>query len=162
MCGICGIASDGRNGGPDPEVVERMSRRLCHRGPDSDGLFRRGPVVLAARRLSIIDLEGGRQPIANEDESVVVVQNGEIYNYRELKGELEDRGHRFATECDTEVLVHLYEEWGEGFVERLRGVFAIALWDERRERLVRPRDRVGIKPLYYRHQDGGLSFASEL
>jgi asparagine synthase (glutamine-hydrolysing) len=161
MCGICGIAS-GRDGGPDPEVVERMSRRLVHRGPDSDGSFHRGPVALAARRLSIIDLEHGSQPIANEDGSVVVVQNGEIYNYRELKRELEGRGHRFATDCDTEVLVHLYEEEGEGFLERLRGMFAIALWDERQGRLLLARDRFGIKPLYYRLRDGELSFASEL
>jgi asparagine synthase (glutamine-hydrolysing) len=162
MCGICGIASSGRDGAPDPDVVARMSRRLVHRGPDDDGLFLRGPVALAARRLSIIDLEHGSQPIANEDGSVVVVQNGEIYNYRELKRELEGRGHRFATDCDTEVLVHLYEEEGEGFVERLRGMFAIALWDERQGRLLLARDRFGIKPLYYRVRDGELSFASEL
>jgi asparagine synthase (glutamine-hydrolysing) len=158
MCGICGIVG----GEPDLEAVERMSRRLVHRGPDSDGLFARGPVALAARRLSIIDLDHGDQPIANEDGSVVVVQNGEIYNHRELRRELEARGHRFATGCDTEVLVHLYEEHGEGFVERLRGMFAIALWDERRGRLLLARDRFGIKPLHYRLADGTLSFASEL
>ena len=139
-----------------------MSRRLVHRGPDSDGLFARGPVALAARRLSIIDLDHGDQPIANEDGSVVVVQNGEVYNHRELRGELEGRGHRFATGCDTEVLVHLYEEHGEGFVERLRGMFALALWDESRGRLLLARDRFGIKPLHYRFLDGTLSFASEL
>jgi asparagine synthase (glutamine-hydrolysing) len=160
MCGICGIAE--REGSPDPDVVVRMSRRLVHRGPDDEGLFRRGPVALAARRLSIIDLEHGHQPISNEDGSVTVVQNGEIYNYRELKRELEGRGHRFATDCDTEVLVHLYEEHGEAFVERLRGMFAIALWDERERRLLLARDRFGIKPLYYRLADGTLSFASEL
>src|SRR5262245_37411190 len=114
MCGICGMACGGRGGAPDPETVGRMSARLRHRGPDSDGLFTRGPVALAARRLSIIDLEHGNQPIANEDGSVVVVQNGEIYNYRELKRELEGQGHRFATDCDTEVLVHAYEQHGEG------------------------------------------------
>jgi asparagine synthase (glutamine-hydrolysing) len=162
MCGICGIVSAAGDGGPDPEVVARMSRRLVHRGPDSDGLFQRGPVALAARRLSIIDLEHGSQPIANEDGTVVVVQNGEIYNYRELKRELEGRGHRFATECDTEVLVHLYEEEGDAFPERLRGMFAVAVWDERRGRLLLARDRFGIKPLYYRLRDGELSFASEL
>jgi asparagine synthase (glutamine-hydrolysing) len=139
-----------------------MSRRLEHRGPDSDGIFDEGGVALAARRLSIIDLEGGDQPIANEDGSVVVVQNGEIYNHRELRRELEGRGHRFATAADTEVLVHLYEEHGEGFVERLRGMFAIALWDARAGRLLLARDRFGIKPLYYRHVDGELAFASEL
>jgi asparagine synthase (glutamine-hydrolysing) len=160
MCGICGIVSS--NGAPDPEVVARMSRRLMHRGPDDDGLFHCGPVALAARRLSIIDLEHGSQPIANEDGSVTVVQNGEIYNYRELKRDLEAAGHRFATDCDTEVLVHLYEEHGDAFLERLRGMFAIAIWDERERRLLLARDRFGIKPLYYRLADGTLSFASEL
>lgn len=160
MCGICGIAQP--KGSPDPAVVARMSARLVHRGPDDDGCFSEGPVALAARRLSIIDLDHGHQPIANEDGSVVVVQNGEIYNYRELKRELEGQGHRFATDCDTEVLVHLYEQHGEGFAERLRGMFAVAVWDEREGRLLLARDRFGIKPLYYRHREGELSFASEL
>jgi asparagine synthase (glutamine-hydrolysing) len=160
MCGICGIADPG--GPPDLDAIVRMRERLTHRGPDDDGLFARGPVALAARRLSIIDLDHGHQPIANEDGSVVVIQNGEIYNHGELRRELEGRGHRFATHCDTEVLVHLYEEEGEAFVERLRGMFAIALWDERRGRLLLARDRFGIKPLHYRLADGTLSFASEL
>jgi asparagine synthase (glutamine-hydrolysing) len=162
MCGICGLVCGERERAPDLEAVARMSGRLVHRGPDDDGLFQEGPVALAARRLSIIDLAHGHQPIENEDGSAVVVQNGEIYNYRELKRELEGRGHRFATDCDTEVLVHGYEEWGEGFLERLRGMFAIALWDKRRRRLLLARDRFGIKPLYYRHVGGELSFASEL
>jgi asparagine synthase (glutamine-hydrolysing) len=160
MCGIAGIASS--TGSPDLEAVRRMCATLVHRGPDDEGLFHRGPVALAARRLSIIDLAHGHQPIANEDGTVTVVQNGEIYNYRELKRELEGAGHRFATDCDTEVLVHLYEEHGEGFVERLRGMFAIALWDDRERRLLLARDRFGIKPLYYRQVGGALSFASEL
>jgi asparagine synthase (glutamine-hydrolysing) len=160
MCGICGIVE--RDGSPDLGAVARMSARLVHRGPDDDGLFHRGQVALAARRLSIIDLEHGRQPIANEDGSVTVVQNGEIYNYRELKRELEASGHRFATDCDTEVLVHLYEEHGDAFVERLRGMFGLAVWDDRERRLLLARDRFGIKPLYYRLADGTLSFASEL
>lgn len=160
MCGICGIVDPGA--APDPEVVVRMRERLTHRGPDDEGLFRRGPVALAARRLSIIDLDGGHQPIAGEDGEVVAVQNGEIYNHRELRAELERAGHRFATACDTEVLVHAYEEWGDGFLERLRGMFAVALWDERRRRLLLARDRFGIKPLYYRQAGGALSFASEL
>jgi asparagine synthase (glutamine-hydrolysing) len=160
MCGIAGIASS--KGAPDLEAVARMSATLVHRGPDDEGLFHRGPVALAARRLSIIDLAHGHQPIANEDGSVVVVQNGEIYNHRELRRELERAGHRFATACDTEVLVHLYEEHGEGFVERLRGMFAVALWDDPQRRLLLARDRFGIKPLYYRHVDGDISFASEL
>jgi asparagine synthase (glutamine-hydrolysing) len=162
MCGICGLVAGERDRAPDREAVARMSGRLAHRGPDDDGLFCEGPVALAARRLAIIDLAGGHQPIENEDKSAVVVQNGEIYNYRELKRELEGRGHRFASDCDTEVLVHGYEEWGEGFVERLRGMFAVALWDKRRRRLLLARDRFGIKPLYYRHAEDGLSFASEL
>ncbi len=160
MCGICGLVSAER--APDIEAVKRMSGRLVHRGPDDDGLWHEGPVALAARRLAIIDLAHGHQPIENEDGSAVVVQNGEIYNHRELKRELEGRGHRFATDCDTEVLVHAYEEWGDTFVERLRGMFAIALWDKRRSRLLLARDRFGIKPLYYRSVGGELSFASEL
>ncbi|MGN6201723.1 MAG: asparagine synthase (glutamine-hydrolyzing), partial [Solirubrobacterales bacterium] len=162
MCGICGLVAGERDRGLDPEAVARMSGRLVHRGPDDDGVFCEGPVALAARRLSIIDLGGGHQPIENEDGSAVVVQNGEIYNYRELKRELERAGHRFATDCDTEVLVHGYEVWGVAFVERLGGMFAIALWDTRRRRLLLARDRFGIKPLYYREAGGGLGFASEL
>jgi asparagine synthase (glutamine-hydrolysing) len=158
MCGICGVAGPGA----DVEAVRRMNGRLVHRGPDSEGLFHDTGVALAMRRLSIIDLEHGDQPISNEDGSITVVQNGEIYNYRELRRELEARGHRFRTASDTEVLVHLYEEHGEGFAERLRGMFAVALWDGRKRRLLLARDRFGIKPLYYRLRDGVLSFASEL
>jgi asparagine synthase (glutamine-hydrolysing) len=139
-----------------------MSATLVHRGPDSDGHLVDGPVGLAARRLSIIDLETGDQPIANEDGTVHVVQNGEIYNYRELRAGLEHAGHRFATRSDTEVLVHLYEEHGDGFAERLRGMFAVAVWDARRRRLVLARDPFGIKPLYYRDSAEGLAFSSEL
>ena len=161
MCGICGVVTaDGTV--PDLDAVREMSRRLVHRGPDSDGLFHEDGVALAARRLSIIDLEGGTQPLTNEDGSVVVVQNGEIYNYRELRGDLERRGHRFATASDTEVLAHLYEEHGDRFVSRLRGMFAVALWDAKRRRLLLARDRFGIKPLYYRAAGGSLAFASEL
>ena len=139
-----------------------MSQTLHHRGPDSEGTHLDGPIGIAARRLAIIDLTGGDQPIANEDGSVVVVQNGEVYNYRELMRELERAGHRFHTRCDTEVLVHGYEQWGAKLWERLRGMFAVALWDAREQRLVLARDRFGIKPLYYRDLDGELSFASEL
>src|SRR5215212_6842806 len=140
-----------------------MSSKLVHRGPDSDGSFVDGPTALAARRLAIIDLDTGDQPIANEDETIHVVQNGELYNYRELRAELERAGHRFRTHGDTEVLVHLYEQEGLEFARRLRGMFAVALWDAPRRRLVLARDRYGIKPLYYRaHPSGGLEFASEL
>jgi asparagine synthase (glutamine-hydrolysing) len=138
-----------------------MSATLEHRGPDSDGLIVDGPVGLAARRLSIIDLETGDQPVTNEDGSVVVVQNGELYNYLELRRELEGAGHRFRTQGDTEVLAHLYEEHGDGFARRLRGMFAAAVWDARRRRLVLARDRFGIKPLVYRATPDGLDFASD-
>jgi asparagine synthase (glutamine-hydrolysing) len=160
MCGICGIASD--RGAVDRERLGRMAATLVHRGPDSEGMHVDGPVGIAARRLAIIDLTGGDQPIGNEDGSVFVVQNGEIYNYRDLQHALERAGHVFRTRCDTEVLVHGYEEWGAGVWERLRGMFAVAVWDARRARLTLVRDRFGIKPLYYRDESGELSFASEL
>jgi asparagine synthase (glutamine-hydrolysing) len=139
-----------------------MARAIAHRGPDSDGMLIDGPVGLAVRRLAIIDLEHGDQPIADEDGRVAVVQNGEIYNYRALRAELERAGHRFATRSDTEVLVHLYQERGPDFVHELRGMFAIALWDPVNRRLVLARDRFGIKPLYYRLTETELAFASEL
>ena len=160
MCGICGIAS--RTGGFDPDRLRRMSETLVHRGPDSEGMLLDGACGIAARRLAIIDLTGGDQPIANEDGAVTVVQNGEIYNYRELRHELQRAGHVFRTSSDTEVLVHGYEEWGRRLWERLRGMFAVAVWDAREQRLTLARDRFGIKPLYYRDVDGELSFASEL
>jgi asparagine synthase (glutamine-hydrolysing) len=161
MCGICGlVALDGRQ--VDPSGLDAMSRALEHRGPDEAGQHVDGPVALAARRLSIIDLEHGHQPIANEDGTVVVVQNGEIFNHEALREELRARGHRFATRCDTEVLVHAYEEDGPAFLERLRGMFAIALWDARQRRLLLARDPFGIKPLLWRAAGGVLSFASEL
>ncbi len=160
MCGICGIAATG--GRAVLDRVAAMSGTLVHRGPDSFGEYVDGPVALAARRLSIIDLETGDQPIGNEDGTVHVVQNGEIYNYRELRHELERAGHRFRTHGDTEVLLHLYEQHGDAFATRLRGMFAVAIWDAPRQRLVLARDRFGIKPLYYRHVDGELAFASEL
>jgi len=160
VCGICGIATT--RGGADLDALRAMAERLVHRGPDSGGEYVDDGVTLAARRLSIIDLEHGDQPIANEDGSCVVVQNGEIYNYPELRRELERAGHELRTRCDTEALVHLYEDHGVGFAERLRGMFAIAIWDARRRRLVLARDRYGIKPLYYRQAGGELRFASEV
>jgi asparagine synthase (glutamine-hydrolysing) len=160
MCGICGIASP--VGAPDADRLAAMSRALVHRGPDSGGEHFDGPIALAARRLSIIDLEGGDQPIASEDGSCVVVQNGEIYNFPELRRELEREGHVFRTRCDTEIHLHLYERYGTEYPRRLRGMFAVALWDAKRRRLVLARDRYGIKPLYYRHVGGELQFASEL
>jgi asparagine synthase (glutamine-hydrolysing) len=161
MCGICGmLALDG--GAVDERAVRAMADALVHRGPDSEGVFADGPVGLAARRLAIIDLDRGDQPMANEDGSVTVVQNGELYEHRPIQADLERRGHRFASHCDTEVLPHLYEERGAGFAEGLRGMFAIALWDARERRLLLARDPFGIKPLYYRVAGGVLSFASEL
>jgi asparagine synthase (glutamine-hydrolysing) len=162
VCGICGLISLDGATPPDVDALASMNETLVHRGPDSDGIVLDGPTGLAARRLSIIDLAGGDQPIANEDHTVHVVQNGEIYNYRALRAELERRGHSFSTRGDTEVLVHLYEERGPSFVEELRGMFAVALWDSRRRRLLLARDRFGIKPLYYRIAAGVLSFGSEL
>jgi asparagine synthase (glutamine-hydrolysing) len=162
MCGICGLVSLDGATAPDPAALAAMNESLVHRGPDSDGSLIDGPCGLAMRRLSIIDLAGGDQPIGNEDGRIQVIQNGEIYNYGELMEELRGRGHTFSTHSDTEVLVHLYEERGPAFVEALRGMFAIAIWDARHGRLVLARDRFGIKPLYYRVAGGWLSFASEL
>jgi asparagine synthase (glutamine-hydrolysing) len=149
-------------GAPDRARLEAMSATLVHRGPDAAGDVVDGPVALASRRLSIIDLAGGDQPIWNEDGTVVVVQNGEIYNHPELMHELRRSGHAYRTHSDTETLVHLYEEHGLDFARRLRGMFAVALWDANRRRLVLARDRYGIKPLYYRDGDGTVEFASEV
>src|SRR3954469_6558575 len=161
MCGISGmLALDG--GAVDERAVRGRAAALVHRGPDSEGVFGAGPVALAARRLAIIDLARGDQPMRNEDGSVTVVQNGELYEHRPIRADLERRGHRFGSHCDTEVLPHLYEERGADFAEGLRGMFAIALWDARERRLLLARDPFGIKPLYYRVADGVLSFASEL
>ena len=162
MCGICGLADLAGHAGIDPEALEEMSVAMVHRGPDSDGRVLDGPVGLAARRLAIIDLMTGDQPVASEDGRVHAVLNGELYNYAALRAELEERGHRFASQGDTEVLVHLYEEHGPAFVRELRGMFALALWDSRQRRVVLARDRFGIKPLYHATVDGRLAFASEL
>jgi asparagine synthase (glutamine-hydrolysing) len=161
VCGICGIVST--CGEPvDPVRLDAMAATLAHRGPDSAGAVVDGIAGLAARRLSVIDLETGDQPIANEDGTIHVVQNGEVYNYRELRARLGRRGHALRTQGDTEVLVHLYEDEGPRFVERLRGMFALAIWDARQQRLVLARDRFGIKPLHYRLAAGELAFGSEL
>lgn len=163
MCGIAGVFEYGDPGARvDPGILAAMADTLVHRGPDDEGFHLAGNLGLAHRRLRIIDLEGGRQPMANEDGSVVVAYNGEIYNYRDLTRRLEARGHRFRTRSDTEVLVHGYEERGADWVEELRGMFAYAVWDEGRRRLVLARDRLGIKPLYYYAGRDGLVFASEI
>jgi asparagine synthase (glutamine-hydrolysing) len=160
MCGICG---GWLPGGVSPEAVGRALDNMRHRGPDDSGRHFDGPAALGMVRLSIIDLDGGHQPVFNEDRSVAVVFNGEIYNYRELMAELKQKGHRFRSASDTEVLVHLYEEVGANMCERLRGMFALAIWDTRQRRLFLARDRFGKKPLYYaRTAEGGIVFASEL
>jgi asparagine synthase (glutamine-hydrolysing) len=161
MCGIAGIASHDR-GGLDRDALAAMSAALVHRGPDDAGEALLDGCMLAARRLSIIDVAHGHQPIAGCGDHVTVVQNGEIYNHAELRFQLEARGHAFRTRCDTEVIAHAYEEWGDGFVGRLRGMFALALWDRRARRLLLARDRFGIKPLFYSAAGGRLAFASEL
>jgi asparagine synthase (glutamine-hydrolysing) len=162
MCGIAGKFSlDAR---PISQgLIARMARCLSHRGPDDEGYYVSGPIGLASRRLSIIDLDTGRQPIGNEDGTVWVVLNGEIYNFVELRAELERRGHAFRTRTDTEVLVHLYEDEGAGLLEHLRGMFAFAIWDAPRRQLLLARDRLGEKPLFYAHDPGrALLFGSEL
>ncbi len=164
MCGICGFA--GERGGPDKaqELLLRMTSALAHRGPDDSGIFlkRDASVGLGHRRLSIIDITGGHQPMCDEDGMIHIVYNGEIYNFQELKGGLEAAGHEFRTQSDTEVIVHLYEQEGESCVEKLRGMFALAIWDARRGRLFLARDRLGQKPLFYRLDERGIIFASEI
>lgn len=156
MCGIAGVT-----GPPDERVITAMTRTMIHRGPDDEGFYIDEEIALGVRRLSIIDVAGGHQPITNEDGGLVVVMNGEIYNYRELKRRLELRGHRFRSGSDTEVLPHLYEEYGDQAVHLLRGMFTFALWDKPRRRLLIARDRLGIKPCFYAYANGNLVFASE-
>ena len=161
MCGICGVIHfDGKP--VSEELLRAMNDRLRHRGPDGAGYFIDRAVGLAMRRLSIIDIPGSDQPLANEDESVVLVFNGEIYNYRDLRQDLGARGHRFRSDGDGEPIVHLYEAYGDDCWKRLRGMYAIALWDKRRERLLLARDRMGQKPLYYYHDRDIFVFASEI
>jgi len=161
MCGIAGLFS--LQGKPVfEEEVQSMCDAMVHRGPNDDGYYTSQNVVLGMRRLSIIDVEGGHQPVQNEDGSVWVVFNGEIYNFKALRGLLERQGHRFRTNTDTEVIVHLYEQYGESCVDKMRGMFAFAIWDERRKTLLLGRDRLGIKPLFYTVADGRLAFGSEL
>ena len=161
MCGFCGIVGDG-NPEQRRHQVRAMAGALIHRGPDDEGFHVEDSVALGMRRLAIIDVAGGQQPIANEDETVWVVFNGEIYNHRELRAELERQGHRFRTDCDTEVLVHAYEEYGTDCAAHLAGMFAFALWDRRRRRFYAARDRMGQKPFYYAWDGERLSFGSEL
>src|SRR6202790_989570 len=171
MCGICGVIGIERVEQAEA-ITRRMMESIRHRGPDDDGLVVAPSMALGMRRLSIIDLPGGHQPVFNETGNVGVVYNGEIYNFRQLRKTLEERGHAFRTSSDTEVLVHAYEEWGEQCVREFRGMFAFAIWDARssgasgdaarRARIFLARDRLGIKPLYYACAGGALFFASEV
>jgi asparagine synthase (glutamine-hydrolysing) len=162
MCGICGIFNFGTGQPVDRGVLKRSTDAMAHRGPDDEGFHLDGNAGLGNRRLSIIDLPGGHQPISNEDQTVWITFNGEIYNYRELRPGLEARGHRLRTASDTETILHLYEEHGPGCLEHLRGMFAFAVWDGRARRLFVARDRLGVKPLFYREEPGRVIFASEL
>jgi asparagine synthase (glutamine-hydrolysing) len=156
MCGIAGFVDSDRSARPDLNLVHRMCEVIRHRGPDDEGIHVEPGVGLGMRRLSIIDLAGGRQPIHNERESVWVVFNGEIYNYQELRQELESHGHVFYTSSDTETIVHAYEQWGEDAFARLRGMFGIALWDRDTRTLLLARDRAGQKPVHYAERGGRL------
>jgi asparagine synthase (glutamine-hydrolysing) len=162
MCGICGKFAFGSGAAVSPALVETMADTIAHRGPDDVGYYVSGPVGLGFRRLSIIDLKSGHQPISNEDGSVWIVFNGEIYNYQELREFLIAKGHIFKTRTDTEVIVHLYEELGQACLEKLRGMFGFAIWDANSRSLFLARDRVGIKPLYYCLTDESLVFGSEI
>jgi len=163
MCGICGIAKVGNKESIHPPLISSMCQTIIHRGPDDEGIYIDKNIALGSRRLSIIDLDTGHQPISNENGSVWVVCNGEIYNFPALKEELISRGHNFSTKTDTETIVHGYEEWGEDFIKKLRGMYAFALWDAAQHKLLLVRDRIGIKPLYYTIlEDSTLVFGSEL
>jgi asparagine synthase (glutamine-hydrolysing) len=162
MCGIIGIVAGSQAPLPGEVVARAMNAAITHRGPDDEGIYRDEHAMIGMRRLSIIDLGGGHQPIHNEDGTVQAVFNGEIYNYRDLRAQLEAKGHRFYTQSDTEVIVHGYEEWGDGCFARMDGMFGIALWDARNRILLLARDRFGEKPLFYSEAGGGLVFASEL
>src|SRR5215469_14714797 len=162
MCGICGKLEFDSAAQVAPHLLKQMADAIVHRGPDDDGYYLGGQIGLGFRRVSIIDLSGGHQPLANEDGTVWIVFNGEIYNYQELRALLLAKGHVFKTESDTEVIVHLYEEYGPECVKKLRGMFGFAIWDAKQKRLFLARDRVGIKPLYYYLGGNFISFASEM
>ncbi len=162
MCGICGVFFSDRNWRVNGDVLAGMNRRIVHRGPDDEGFFVEENVGLAMRRLSIIDVKNGHQPLANENQDVWIVFNGEIYNHAELRPRLEAKGHRYRSHSDTETIVHLYEEYGRDCVKHLRGMFAFAIWDRRKRVLFAARDRLGIKPLYYRWDGKAFLFGSEI
>jgi asparagine synthase (glutamine-hydrolysing) len=161
MCGICGVFNFGTGKPADPVALKRATDAMAHRGPDDEGFYLDGELGLGNRRLSIIDLPGGHQPISNEDETIWITFNGEVYNYRELRADLLKRGHRFRTSSDTESIIHLYEQYDLACLDHLRGMFAFALWDARKRCLLLVRDRLGIKPVFYRLEPGRVVFASE-
>src|SRR4030095_1266871 len=161
MCGIVGIVERDLTRPVDAAELHRMVRMLVHRGPDDEGSISREGLGLAMRRLSIVDLASGQQPFSNETGDIHVVANGEIYNFKQIRRELEGYGHVFKTWSDIEVLVHAYEQWGVAFLSRLRGMFALALWDGRSQKLIAARDRAGEKPLYWTETSRGLLLASE-
>ncbi|TDI30562.1 MAG: asparagine synthase (glutamine-hydrolyzing) [Acidobacteria bacterium] len=162
MCGIVGMLANSSPPWLSRQVLENMTSAIRHRGPDDSGIYFSAPVALGHRRLSIIDVAGGHQPMSNGDESIWLVFNGEIYNHGKLRCSLADAGHEYKSSCDTETILHLYAEYGLDFVKHLEGMFALALWDSARKRLILARDRIGIKPLYYSHQGADLLFASEI
>jgi len=162
MCGICGQFNFGNHAPVRRADIEAMTRSIVHRGPDDEGYFLDGPLGFGFRRLSIIDLAGGHQPMSDQEETVWVVFNGEIYNFPELKRELQSHGHLFRTNCDTEVIIHGYKQWGDEVLNRLNGMFGLAIWDVRRKRLVIARDPFGIKLIYYRIDGDTLYFGSEM
>ena len=162
MCGICGQVRVAHDRPVDQEMIRRMSRTMFHRGPDDEGYFFDGSLGFGFRRLSIIDLSGGHQPMADAEESVWVVFNGEIYNYLELRAELEKFGHKFRTSSDTEVIIHGYKQWGNDVFNHLNGMFGVGLWDVRKKKLLVARDPMGIKLIYYKLADGTLTFGSEI
>src|SRR5215472_13041322 len=162
MCGICGEYNFGEPIPVRREAIQAMTRSLMHRGPDDEGYLISGPLGLGFRRLSIIDLAGGHQPMSDAEETVWIIFNGEVYNFKELRAELEQCGHHFRTRSDTEVIIHGYKEWGTEVLNHLNGMFGLAIWDVQKERLVLARDAMGIKLIYYRLADGQLTFGSEI
>src|SRR5437868_11483528 len=162
MCGICGQFNFVTGEPVEPDVIRRMTDSIKHRGADDDGYFVAGPLGLGFRRLSIIDLAGGHQPMSDAEKTVCVIFNGEIYNFKELRAQLEQRGHQFRTRSDTEVVVYGYKEWGTDVFSHLNGMFGVAIWDVKKRRLVVARDAMGIKLVYYRIANGQLTFGSEI
>src|SRR6266853_3373792 len=162
MCGICGQFNFVTQAPVVRQDVEAMTKTIAHRGPDDDGYLISGPLGLGFRRLSIIDLAGGHQPMSDAEETVWIIFNGEIYNFKELRAELEKRGHHFRTRSDTEVIIHGYKEWGTEVLNHLNGMFGLAIWDVQKQRLVVARDAMGIKLIYYKIDDWRLTFGSEI